>query len=75
VDLEGKAQRAITASFTTLALAQSFHLGNARSRARAVAAEAANRMPGRHALVVILQVLAVHLPSLASSSDAAPRIG
>jgi Ca2+-transporting ATPase len=55
-------------SFTTLALAQGFHLGNARSRSRVLSPREAFANPYAVAavtLVVILQVLAVHLPSLA----------
>lgn len=65
----GSAQRALTMSFTTLALAQAFHLGNARSRLRVTTPRTAFSNPvavAAVALVVILQVLAVHLPWLAS---------
>jgi P-type Ca2+ transporter type 2C len=64
----GSAERAVTMSFATLALAQAFHLGNARSRSRVLSPRTAFANPwalAAVALVVVLQVLAVHLPSLA----------
>jgi Ca2+-transporting ATPase len=64
----GSSERAVTMSFTTLALAQAFHLGNARSRFRVLSPRTAFANPSALAavaLVVLLQVLAVHLPSLA----------
>ncbi|HEX6534042.1 MAG TPA: HAD-IC family P-type ATPase [Gemmatimonadaceae bacterium] len=62
------AHRAQTLSFMTLALAQAFHLGNARSRASVLAPRRALANPwavGAVALVVLLQLLAVYVPSLA----------
>jgi Ca2+-transporting ATPase len=60
--------RAVTLSFTTLALAQIFHLGNARSTQHVVSPRRAfaNRYAlGAVVLTVTLQVLAVAAPSLA----------
>ncbi|MFL5381824.1 MAG: cation-translocating P-type ATPase [Longimicrobiaceae bacterium] len=61
--------RSRTIVFSTLALAQAFHLGNARDREAVVAPASAFR--NRWALlavlaVVVLQVLAVHVPPLRS---------
>jgi Ca2+-transporting ATPase len=61
--------RALTMSFMTLALAQTFHLGNARSEEHVLAVRHALANPaaiGAVVLVVLLQVLAVHLPPLAA---------
>ena len=63
----GEPARAVTLSFTTLALAQIFHLGNARSPQHvfSVRRALANRYAlGAVALTVILQVLAVVAPPL-----------
>jgi Ca2+-transporting ATPase len=60
--------RAVTLSFTTLALAQIFHLGNARSTRHVVSPRRAlaNRYAlGAVVLTVTLQVLAVAAPPLA----------
>jgi Ca2+-transporting ATPase len=65
---QGSTARAVTMSFTTLALAQAFHLGNARSRSRVLSprrALANSYALAALAIVVLLQVLAVHLPALA----------
>src|SRR5213078_4890616 len=61
--------RSRTIVFSTLALAQALHLGNARDREAVVAPRPAFR--NRWAVlavfaVVVLQVLAVHLPPLRS---------
>jgi P-type Ca2+ transporter type 2C len=66
---EGGSLRAVTMSFTTLALAQAFHLGNARSGSRVLAPRQAFANPyalGAVALVLVLQVVALHVPGLAS---------
>jgi P-type Ca2+ transporter type 2C len=66
--LDGGAGRAVTMSFSTLALAQAFHLGNVRGHSR-VSTRTVFSNPlavAAVALVVVLQVLAVHLPSLGS---------
>lgn len=60
--------RALTMSFMTLALAQTFHLGNARSQEHVLSVRQAAANPvalGAVALVVLLQVLAVHFTPLA----------
>ncbi len=64
----GEPARAVTLSFTTLALAQIFHLGNARSTQHVVSRHRvlANRYAlGAVVLTVGLQVLAVIAPGLA----------
>jgi Ca2+-transporting ATPase len=61
--------RALTMSFMTLALAQTFHLGNARSEEHVLGFRQIVGNPvalGAVALVMFLQVLAVHFPPLAS---------
>jgi Ca2+-transporting ATPase len=61
--------RALTMSFMTLALAQTFHLGNARSEGHVLTVRQAVSNPvalGAVVLVVLLQVLAVHFPPLAA---------
>jgi Ca2+-transporting ATPase len=61
--------RALTMSFMTLALAQTFHLGNARSEEHVLTVRQAVSNPvalGAVVLVVLLQVLAVHFPPLAA---------
>jgi Ca2+-transporting ATPase len=63
----GEPARAVTLSFTTLALAQIFHLGNARSTQHVVSRRRAlaNRYAlGAVVLTVALQVLAVVTPGL-----------
>lgn len=71
----GETDRAVTLTFMTLALAQLFHLGNARSRGdvlgpgRVVANRAAL---GAVPLVVSLQVLAVYWPPLAGLLGTTP---
>jgi Ca2+-transporting ATPase len=60
--------RAVTLAFMTLALAQIFHLGNARSGEHVVSAAAALRNPwavGAIAVSLALQALAIYLPALA----------
>jgi Ca2+-transporting ATPase len=60
--------RAVTMSFMTLALAQTFHLGNARSKEHVLTMRQALSNPvavGAVALVVLLQVLAVQFRPLA----------
>jgi Ca2+-transporting ATPase len=71
IGLEGSdtaTPRAMTMSFMTLALAQTFHLVNARGRTRATGVR--SLMTNRYAigaivLVVALQVIALHTPPLA----------
>lgn len=61
-------ERATTLSFLTLALAQAFHLGNARSPGHVIARQRAfsNRYAlGAVALVIVLQLLAVYYAPLA----------
>jgi Ca2+-transporting ATPase len=67
--------RAVTLSFTTLAFAQVFHLGNARSRQHV--ASRRRMLSNRYALtavvlVVALQVLAVLAPPLSRVLATAP---
>lgn len=65
----GTPERAITLSFLTLALAQAFHLGNARSPGHVIAPKraVANRYAlGAVVLVVALQLLALYYAPLAS---------
>jgi Ca2+-transporting ATPase len=67
--------RALTMSFMTLALAQTFHLGNARSEEHVLTVQQALSNPvalGAVALVVFLQALAVHFPPLADVLRTAP---
>ena len=64
-----------TVAFMTLALAQAFHLGNARSSGPVVAPSAAFRNPwavAAVALVVALQLLAVHVAPLAERLGVQP---
>jgi Ca2+-transporting ATPase len=64
----GDTTRAVTVAFMTLALAQTFHLGNARGYEAVLSWRAATRNRwalGAVALVVGLQVLAVHFAPLA----------
>jgi Ca2+-transporting ATPase len=61
--------RAITMSFMTLALAQAFHLGNARSRTHVLSPRHAFANPqalGAVALVLFLQIFTTHMPLLRS---------
>jgi Ca2+-transporting ATPase len=65
----GPQERAITIAFVTLALAQAFHLGNARSASAVLSPRraGANRWAlGALALVVGLQLAAVYVPALAA---------
>ena len=65
----GRADRAVTIAFVTLALSQLFHLGNARSRGPVLAWRrmTANRWAlGAVPLVIALQVAAVHWAPLAA---------
>jgi Ca2+-transporting ATPase len=60
--------RAVTLAFTTLALAQTFHLGNARQRGPVLSGRriAANRHAlGAVAIVAVLQTAAIHFAPLA----------
>ena len=62
------ATKAVTISFLTLSLAQIFHLGNARSSTPVMSWRSVvrNRYAlGAVALTIVLQALAVHLPTLA----------
>jgi Ca2+-transporting ATPase len=62
------APRALTMSFMTLALAQTFHLGNARSEEHVLTTRQAFSNPvaiGAVALVVLLQAVAIHFRPLA----------
>jgi Ca2+-transporting ATPase len=64
------AARATTVAFMTLAFAQALHLGNARSGRAVLALGAALRNPlavGAVALVVLLQLAALHGPWLAAA--------
>jgi Ca2+-transporting ATPase len=67
--------RASTMSFMTLALAQTFHLGNARSEEHVLTIGQALANPvavGAVVLVVFLQVLAVHFPPFAETLHTEP---
>jgi Ca2+-transporting ATPase len=67
--------RAVTVAFMTLALAQLFHLGNARSRSAVLSRSAAtaNRWAiGAVALVLLLQLAAVYVAPLARLLRLAP---
>lgn len=71
----GAVERAITVSFSTLAFAQIFHLGNARSRRPVVAPRRA--LSNRYALAAValavgLQLLATALPTLARALHLRP---
>ena len=71
----GEPARAVTLSFTTLALAQIFHLGNARSTQHVVSWHRAltNRYAlGAVVLTVALQVLAVVAPPVGRALGTAP---
>jgi Ca2+-transporting ATPase len=71
----GPQERAITLAFQTLALAQAFHLGNARSPEAVVRIERVKANPwalGAVALVVGLQVVAVEYPPLARTLGVVP---
>ncbi len=71
----GEPQRAVTVAFMTLALAQLFHLGNARSRGPVVGwrRAIANRWAlGAVPLVLALQGLSVYLPPLADVLGTVP---
>jgi Ca2+-transporting ATPase len=73
----GSAQRAVTMSFMTLAIAQAFHLGNARSRVRVLSPRAAFGNPWAVAavlLVIALQLAAVHYAPLARVLATAPLV-
>jgi Ca2+-transporting ATPase len=64
----GAVDRAVTLSFMTLALAQTLHLGNARSPLPVIRPERARANPyalGAVALVILLQLLAVYFAPLA----------
>jgi Ca2+-transporting ATPase len=67
--------RVVTLSFMTLALAQAFHLGNARSQGEVLTPPRAlaNRYAiGAVSLVILLQLLAVYLPPLSRVLDTYP---
>jgi Ca2+-transporting ATPase len=67
--------RAVTLSFSTLALAQIFHLGNARSTGHVVSRHSALANPyalGAVGLTVALQMLAVINPQLGRILGTAP---
>jgi Ca2+-transporting ATPase len=71
----GPHERAVTVAFVTLALAQGFHLGNARSSGAVLAVRhvAANRWAlGAIALVIGLQLAAVYTPGLARTLHVVP---
>jgi Ca2+-transporting ATPase len=71
----GEDGRAMTIAFMTLALAQLFHLGNARGRTPVIAPRRAfaNRWAlGAVPLVLALQVLAIYWPPLASTLHTVP---
>jgi Ca2+-transporting ATPase len=66
---------AVTIAFVTLALAQGFHLGNARSAGAALALRIARSNPwalGALALVIVLQLVAIYTPGLAAILDVVP---
>jgi Ca2+-transporting ATPase len=68
----GSPRHAVTMTFMTLALAQLFHLGNARSRAPVWGLRRALANPlaiGAVALVITLQLLTLYLPPLARLLD------
>ena len=74
----GPPERAITVAFVTLALAQAFHLGNARSASPVLSPRRAGANPwalGALALVVGLQLAAVYLPALAAILRVVPLTG
>ncbi|MDQ4079293.1 MAG: HAD-IC family P-type ATPase [Gemmatimonadota bacterium] len=71
----GPVERAVSVAFMTLALAQGFHVGNARSAgsARSVRLVGANRWAlGALALVILLQLAAVYIPWLAGILGVVP---
>src|SRR5690606_19676015 len=71
----GDLPRAVTFAFMTLALAQLFHLGNARSRAAVIRPRdiVANRWAlAAVAIVIVLQLAAVYVPPLAGLLDLVP---
>jgi Ca2+-transporting ATPase len=71
-------ERALTLSFMTLALAQLFHLGNARSREQVLSLGRMIANPWAVAavpLVVALQVASVHWPPLSRVLSTAPLSG
>ncbi|MDX1646057.1 MAG: HAD-IC family P-type ATPase [Longimicrobiales bacterium] len=71
----GERDRAVTVAFMTLALAQLFHLGNARSRTGVLSPSRifANRWAvGSVPLVIVLQLLAVYWEPLSSLLDTVP---
>jgi P-type Ca2+ transporter type 2C len=64
----GTLERAITVAFMTLALAQGFHLGNARSSGAVLSIQRVGANPwalGALGLVIALQLLSVYVPWLA----------
>jgi len=71
----GDPAKAVTIAFTTLALAQLFHLGNARSRGPVIKWTRATANPwalGALPFVISLQLLAVYWPPLASALHTVP---
>jgi Ca2+-transporting ATPase len=71
----GPQERASTLAFQTLALAQAFHLGNARSPAAVIRLKRVKANPwalGAVALVVGLQILAVEYAPLARTLGVVP---
>jgi P-type Ca2+ transporter type 2C len=76
--LGGDPARAATITFMTLALAQTFHLGNARSPQHVISRARFTSNPyalGAVMLVVALQLLAVELPPLAALLGTVPLRG
>jgi P-type Ca2+ transporter type 2C len=76
--LEGDSARATTIAFMTLALAQTFHLGNARSDQHVINRARFSSNPyalGAVVLVVALQLLAVEVPPLARLLGTVPLRG
>jgi len=74
----GEPDRAVTIAFMTLALAQIFHLGNARSRGPVLSWKRATANPwalGAVPVVLGLQILAVHWPPLAEVLRTVPLSG
>jgi Ca2+-transporting ATPase len=74
----GSEDRAITVAFVTLALAQGFHLGNARSTGPVLSWARIRGNPwalGALGLVIALQLAAVYVPALASVLRVVPLTG
>jgi Ca2+-transporting ATPase len=71
----GSPDAAVTIAFVTLALAQGFHLGNARSAGAVLALHRVRANPwalGALAFVIVLQLVAIYTPGLAALLDVVP---